>query len=173
MTDPLTDAVRRLKTLQEDVERLKAGRDQEGEPRIFLTEQESVDVADVIDIVADDIAATETVVVGDVAELAANDAAAAEAIVVADQITDIRSQGEVVDATWNSATWNVSDYDIVEIVRLDHADVAAASDLHKITTADVAQADTAGAVDTLDISSREIETATYGDSSYELTSYGG
>ena len=135
MTDPLTDAVRRLKELQEDVERLKAGRDQEGEPRIFLTEQESVDVADVIDIVA-------------------NDVAAAEAIVVADQITDIRSHGEVVDATWNSATWNVSDYDIVEIVRLDHADVAAA-------------------VDTLDISSREIEAATYGDSSYELTSYGG
>ena len=50
MTDPLTDAVRRLKSLQEDVERLKAGRDQEGEPRIFLTEQESVDVADVIDL---------------------------------------------------------------------------------------------------------------------------
>ena len=154
MTDAITDAVRRLKRLQEDVERLKAGRDQEGEPRIFLTEQESVDVEDALKIVADDIAATETVVVDDVAAIVKRDLAAAEAVLVTDQLADIRSQGTIVDATWNTATWNVSDYDIIEIVRLDHTDVA-------------------GASDALDISSREIETATYGEGSYELTSYGG
>jgi hypothetical protein len=40
MTDALTDAVRRIKGLQEDIERLKAGQDEEGEPRLFFTTQE-------------------------------------------------------------------------------------------------------------------------------------
>jgi hypothetical protein len=41
MTDPLTDAVRRLKGLQEDVERLKSAQDEEGEPRILFSEAET------------------------------------------------------------------------------------------------------------------------------------
>lgn len=41
MTDELTDAVRRLKELQADVERLKAGDDRQGVPRLFFTESET------------------------------------------------------------------------------------------------------------------------------------
>jgi hypothetical protein len=40
MTDGLTDAVRRLKKLQQDVERLKSGEDEEGEPRLLFSIQE-------------------------------------------------------------------------------------------------------------------------------------
>jgi hypothetical protein len=45
MTDPLTDAVKRLKGLQEDVERLKSGQNEEGEPRLLFQIQEAA-VAD-------------------------------------------------------------------------------------------------------------------------------
>jgi hypothetical protein len=41
MTDGLTDAVRRLKGLQEDIERLQAGQNEEGEPRLLFQFQES------------------------------------------------------------------------------------------------------------------------------------
>lgn len=41
MTDALTDAVRRLKGLQEDVERLQAGQNEEGEPRLLFQVQEA------------------------------------------------------------------------------------------------------------------------------------
>jgi hypothetical protein len=56
MTDALTDAVRRIKGLQEDVERLQAGQDEEGEPRLLFQIQEaavgddSVSVADGPDV---------------------------------------------------------------------------------------------------------------------------
>jgi hypothetical protein len=46
MTDALTDAVRRLKQLQEDVERLKAGQDEEGEPRLLFSVGEQAVAAD-------------------------------------------------------------------------------------------------------------------------------
>ena len=46
MTDDLTDAVRRLKELQSDVERLKAARDQEGEPRLFFEASEAAVASD-------------------------------------------------------------------------------------------------------------------------------
>jgi hypothetical protein len=41
MTDELTDAVRRLKELQADVERLKAGDDQRGVPRLLFSQSET------------------------------------------------------------------------------------------------------------------------------------
>jgi hypothetical protein len=50
MTDPLTDAVRRLKGLQEDVERLKSGQDEEGEPRLLFKVQEAAVANDVQDV---------------------------------------------------------------------------------------------------------------------------
>jgi hypothetical protein len=40
MTDELTDAVRRLKGLQEDIERLQSGQDEEGEPRLLFSSEE-------------------------------------------------------------------------------------------------------------------------------------
>jgi hypothetical protein len=45
MTDPLTDAVRRLKQLQESVERLESRENVEAEPRL-LFEQSDVATAD-------------------------------------------------------------------------------------------------------------------------------
>jgi|APHM01.1.fsa_nt_gi hypothetical protein len=45
MTDPLTDAVRRLKRLQETVERLESRENAEAEPRL-LFEQADVATAD-------------------------------------------------------------------------------------------------------------------------------
>jgi len=60
MTDPLTDAVKRLKRLQQDVERLKAGQDEEGEPRLFVTAQEVAVASDSIEIAAEDVLAVET-----------------------------------------------------------------------------------------------------------------
>jgi len=41
MTDEMTDAVRRLKELQADVERLKAGDDQRGVPRLLFSQSET------------------------------------------------------------------------------------------------------------------------------------
>jgi hypothetical protein len=58
MTDPLTDAVRRIKGIQEDVERLKSGTDEEGEARLLFSVQEQA-VAD--DDVTVDRGETETV----------------------------------------------------------------------------------------------------------------
>jgi len=46
MTDDLTDAVRRLKELQADVERLKAGDDQRGVPRLLFSQSETAVASD-------------------------------------------------------------------------------------------------------------------------------
>ena len=65
MTDPLTDAVRRLKGLQEDVERLKAAQNEEGEPRIFIQEQDAARASDATALRAADIAIFEAARAGD------------------------------------------------------------------------------------------------------------
>jgi hypothetical protein len=96
MTDPLTDAVRRLKQLQQDVERLQSGQDEEGEPRLFFSALEQG--------VADD----------DLAVIGA-DERQSETAVADDQQTDLRKQREVganinhfqwTTSTWNTTTWN-------------------------------------------------------------------
>lgn len=46
MTDPLTDAVRRLKELQQDVERLKSSENEEGQPRLLFSAQETASISD-------------------------------------------------------------------------------------------------------------------------------
>ena len=90
MTDPLTDAVRRLKELQEDVERLKAGRDEEGEPRVFIAEQDRGVATDVFDLRAADIDAEETALATDTQAL--------------------RLQREHEAATWGTSGWATSGY---------------------------------------------------------------
>ena len=91
MTDPLTDAVRRLKELQEDVERLKAGRDEEGEPRVYISERDR---------------STAT----DEQHVRANDVEAVDVATARDEQRDLRLQREHEPATWNSAGWNTSGY---------------------------------------------------------------
>jgi hypothetical protein len=46
MTDGLTDAVRRIKQLQNDVERLKSAENEEGEPRLIFNAQERATATD-------------------------------------------------------------------------------------------------------------------------------
>jgi hypothetical protein len=46
MTDAITDAVRRLKGLQEDVERLQSEQDEQGEPRLLFSIQEQAVATD-------------------------------------------------------------------------------------------------------------------------------
>jgi hypothetical protein len=95
MTDGLTDAVRRLKQLQNDVERLKSAENEEGEPRLIFNAQERA-VAD------------ETVKVGP-------DETQFETATADDQQTDLRKQREVganinhgqfTTATYNTTTYN-------------------------------------------------------------------
>jgi hypothetical protein len=69
MTDPLTDAVRRIKQLQNDVERLKSAENEEGEPRLFFNTQERAVATETIKIGPDETqseiaVATETIKIG-------------------------------------------------------------------------------------------------------------
>jgi len=91
MTDDLTDAVRRLKELQSDVERLKAARDQEGEPRLFF---ETSEVAVAIDALS----------------VAGADLSALDVAVASDAQADLRLQRAVADATYGAAGYNTSTY---------------------------------------------------------------
>ena len=90
MTDSITDAVRRIKGLQDDVERLKAGRDDEGEPRVFITERDRGIASDTIDLRPSDIVAEE--------------------VALATDEQAIRKQREHEPATWGSAGWATSGY---------------------------------------------------------------
>lgn len=127
MTDPITDAVRRLKQLQQDVERLKAGQNEEGEPRLFVAETDRAAARDEENVRPNDVAATELVTVADTLALRPNDVAAAETVRASDSLavrdrdvaasetaaaTDtLTTVGEAVTpAYWNEAAWNASEY---------------------------------------------------------------
>jgi len=92
MTDELTDAVRRLKELQADVERLKAGDGQRGVPRLLFSQSETGVGRDQIDISAFDLQQS------DVAE-------------ARDAQTDLRKQRTVEDGFYNAAGYNVATYE--------------------------------------------------------------
>jgi DNA polymerase/3'-5' exonuclease PolX len=92
MTTELTDAVRRLKELQSDVERLKAARDQEGVPRLFFeTDEEAVAVDDLV--------------------VKGPDLSSLERATATDAQTDLRLQRTVEDtAAYNSTGYNTTSY---------------------------------------------------------------
>jgi hypothetical protein len=94
MTDGLTDAVRRLKQLQNDVERLKSAENEEGEPRLIFNAQERA-VAD------------ETVKIGP-------DEEQSETAIGTDQQTDLREQrqisGSVDDGRYSTSLYNSTTY---------------------------------------------------------------
>jgi len=92
MTDDLTDAVRRLKELQADVERLKAGDDQRGVPRLLFSQSETAVGRDRTDVVSRD--------------LQQSDVATAR-----DAQTDLRKQRTVEDGFYNAAGYNVATYE--------------------------------------------------------------
>jgi hypothetical protein len=96
MTDPLTDAVRRLKQLQQDVERLQSAENEEGEVRLFFTQQEQAVGDDALDV-------------------SRTDKIQAETATATDSQGDLRRQRRVgqnknhfqwTTSTWNTSTWN-------------------------------------------------------------------
>jgi hypothetical protein len=108
MTDALTDAVRRLKQLQQDVERLQSGEDQEGEPRLFFQTQEQAVAETAIEISGPDIAQAE--------QAEANDAIAIGPDIVqsetatAEETVAIRGRTVSDVGTYNSTGYNTSSY---------------------------------------------------------------
>jgi pyruvate kinase len=130
MTDSLTDAVRRLKGLQADVERLKAERDQEGVPRLFFSAPEDALAVDTLALRREDILGTDTVTVDDTQTgLVFQDLDAADTVTVDDAQTGLVFQDldaadtvtvddtplsairDVTAPGYNSVGYNTSDYD--------------------------------------------------------------
>jgi hypothetical protein len=91
MTDDLTDAVRRLKELQADVERLKAGDDQRGVPRLLFSQSETAVARDRQTVINADLSETETAVAND-------------------QQTDLRFQGRTRAGYQSRARYGTATY---------------------------------------------------------------
>jgi len=107
MTDPITDAVRRIKRLQQDVERLKSGTNERGVPRVLrqLTDDTAID--DTVETgpaaaVDDSIVATDSVTTGP-------DAAVDETTGVSDATST--TTAAVERAAWNEAAWDEDYWD--------------------------------------------------------------
>jgi len=121
MTDELTDAVRRLKELQADVERLKAGDDQRGVPRLLFSQSETGVGQDRTDVISRD--------------LQQSDVATAR-----DAQTDLRKQRTVEDGFYNAAGYNVATIDPqVTITRAQQSEAGVASDRIDIRSRDLQQ----------------------------------
>lgn len=130
MTNELTDAVRRLKELQSDVERLKAARDKGGVPRLFFETDEGAVAVDTLDLRAAGVSALEQAVVADTldlkaadlstveratatetqAGLVASDISTADTATATDAQADLRLQRTVEAATYNRSGYNTSTY---------------------------------------------------------------
>jgi len=93
MTDELTDAIRRLKGLQEDVERLKSADDQRGVPRLLFSQSETAVATD------------------RQSELALRDLQQSDVATARDAQTDLRNQRTVEDGFYNAAGYNVATYE--------------------------------------------------------------
>ena len=109
MSDALTDAVRRLKALREDVERLKAAQNEEGEVRLFFPSEEIATATDATDVIGANVAAAEVAAAADALDLRGPDVAEAETATATDSG---RVHGRDVErATWNTSGWNTSTYE--------------------------------------------------------------
>jgi len=131
MTDELTDAVRRLKELQADVERLKAGDDQRGVPRLLFSQSEAAVGRDRTDTRSRDVVSFETGVASDKTDTRSRDVIFVETGVASDRQsglilrdlqqsdvaeardaqTDLRKQRTVEDGFYNAAGYNVATYE--------------------------------------------------------------
>jgi len=93
MTDELTDAVRRLKELQADVERLKAGDDQRGVPRLLFSQSETAVGSD------------------QQSELTLRDLQQSDVAKARDSQTGLRKQRTIEDGFYNAAGHNTASYE--------------------------------------------------------------
>jgi len=194
MTDPLTDAVRRLKGLQEDIERLKAAQEQEGEPRLFFEQDERVLVSDSTrtrkqrTLEEDGIYGqvgynTFTVDSVDTVRPAASESA------VADDIVAVSGQRLRQDRIYNQATYNVIAADVTaaeEAAAADSSDLAASSindggsyntigystgSLDSVEIVRQTVSDSAAAADNSSFVSETVEAAVYGSATYQAATY--
>ena len=109
MSDALTDAVRRLKALREDVERLKAAQNEEGEVRLFFPSEETATASDAVDLRGPEITAAEVATAADAIDLRGPDVVETDAATATDSG---RVHGRDVErATWNNSGWNTSTYE--------------------------------------------------------------
>jgi hypothetical protein len=160
MTDPLTDAVRRLKKLQQDVERLQSAEDEEGEPRLFFTTQEQAQATEETRIGPDIPAFEQANATDRQAELVANDVLGTDVATAADIQQDLRLQRlQNDDGFYNSIGYNTSSY--------NNGDVVLASRPQLQST------DTGSATDTSSLRSRTVTSGTYNNTSsgYNITAY--
>jgi predicted membrane GTPase involved in stress response len=110
MTDALTDAVRRLKELQQDVERIKSGENEEGQPRLLFSVQEQTITEDVNSVVGSDILNSEVVANDDALDIVGSDIANTETVAADDVQEDLRGRQIDDPATYNSVGYNTSAY---------------------------------------------------------------
>jgi len=173
MTDELTDAVRRLKELQADVERLKAGDDQRGVPRLLFSQSETAVGSDRTDTRSRDVVSFETAVGRDRTDTRSRDIISVETAVgrdrqseltlqdlqqsdvaeARDAQTDLRKQRTVEDGFYNTAGYNVATID------------------PQVTITRVQQSETGVASDRIDIRSRDLQQS-YNSAGYNTATYG-
>jgi hypothetical protein len=110
MTDALTDAVRRLKELQQDVERLKSSENEEGQPRLLFSVQEQTVSDDAVSVTGPNVENIEAIVSADDLALVDNDVANTETVVADDVQEDLRGRQVDDPATYNSVGYNTSAY---------------------------------------------------------------
>lgn len=109
MSDDLTEAVRRLKGLREDVERLKAARDEEGEIRLFIQDADVAGATDAVAVRGSDLSALDVAVAADILNLRGPDISPSDAATAAD---GERVYGrDVTSARWNSGRYNTTTYE--------------------------------------------------------------
>jgi hypothetical protein len=179
MTNPLTDAVRRLKELQQDVERLQSAEDEEGEPRLFFTTQEQAQATEETRIGPDIPAFEQANATDRQAKLVLNDILGTDVATAADIQEDLRLQRtQNDDGFYNSIGYNVSSYDDGDVVlasrlRLQFAETAVAVDTVALNPDQIPQTDTGSATDTSSLRSRTVVGGTYNDtnSGYNITAY--
>jgi hypothetical protein len=109
MTDALTDAVRRIKELQQDVERLKSSENEEGQPRLLFSVQEQTVSDDAVSVRPPDFENVEAVESADVLNIVDSDINNSETV-AADDTQDIRGRQVDSSATYNDSGYNTSSY---------------------------------------------------------------
>jgi len=158
MSDDLTEAVRRLRGLREDVERLKAARDDAGEVRYLRLFEDVADVEDIVDVTPD--FETGEVATTDDALDTATEVAEAEVVVTSDE--SVGETDTIGKYYWNDQRWGVDGWDAIEFLDLDIADIATAAD--SITTqTDVQETDTATAADSIVTKTRDVQPVYWND----------
>jgi len=108
MSDALTDAVRRLKALREDVERLKAAQNEEGEVRLFFPSEDVAEASDTADVIGGNVTVADVAAAADTVGVRGPGVVEAD-VATADDTSDVRGR-DVSTATYNERGYNTSTY---------------------------------------------------------------